>query len=149
MFQIQKAVLKNTRRWSVYAVKTPKTYGYIRELQARIVGKRLSSGVGMPNTRTQCPDDPRRFERLKGTDCCEQQPPDPPTHVHTPPLCTLCTTHIQTYQRLSYCTNCSISHTTPYAATLSLLYCLSHSHLYFVYCIQFLFFYLLLSVIIC
>ncbi|XP_074469043.1 uncharacterized protein LOC141754103 [Sebastes fasciatus] len=55
---------KHTRRWSVYAVKTPKTYGYIRELQARIVAKRVSSGVGVPSTRTQRPDDPQRLDPL-------------------------------------------------------------------------------------
>lgn len=57
MFQIQKAVLKNGRFLSVYAVKTPKAYGYVRELQVKIVGKRLSSGVG--NTHYEDPA-PRR-----------------------------------------------------------------------------------------
>ncbi|CAK6981148.1 uncharacterized protein LOC119503727, partial [Scomber scombrus] len=51
----------NARRWSVYAVKTPKTYSYIRDIQAEIVAKRLSSGVGMPERRPQRPDDPRRL----------------------------------------------------------------------------------------
>ncbi|XP_075931630.1 uncharacterized protein LOC142931561 isoform X2 [Anarhichas minor] len=48
---------KHTRRWSVYAVRTLKTYGYIRDLQAKIVEKRLSSGVGGPTMRTQRADD--------------------------------------------------------------------------------------------
>ncbi|XP_049925640.1 uncharacterized protein LOC126405767 [Epinephelus moara] len=60
---------RNARRWSVYALKTPKTYGYIRELQTKIVAKRLSSGEGMPVRRPQRPDDPRRLGPL---------PPIPP-----------------------------------------------------------------------
>ncbi|KAM6903766.1 uncharacterized protein PEZ65_018557 [Lycodopsis pacificus] len=46
---------KHTRRWSVYAVRTLKTYGYIGDLQAKIVEKRLSSGVGGPTTTNDGP----------------------------------------------------------------------------------------------
>ncbi|XP_044034394.1 uncharacterized protein LOC122867536 isoform X2 [Siniperca chuatsi] len=52
---------KNGRRYSVYALKSEKTYGYISELQARIVKRSITSGVGMPRRRTLRPDDPREF----------------------------------------------------------------------------------------
>ncbi|XP_026111454.1 uncharacterized protein LOC113087935 isoform X2 [Carassius auratus] len=42
---------------------TSKTYGYIPELQAMILQKRLA-GKGMPRRRTLRPDDPRRYGPL-------------------------------------------------------------------------------------
>ncbi|KAL0964117.1 hypothetical protein UPYG_G00319080 [Umbra pygmaea] len=52
---------KNARRYSVYALKSEKNYGYISELQRRIVKNRLTSGVGMPRRRSLRPDDPRQL----------------------------------------------------------------------------------------
>ncbi|KAG5268956.1 hypothetical protein AALO_G00196720 [Alosa alosa] len=52
---------KNARRYSLYALKCEKSYGYIHELQARILKGRVTSGVGMPRKRTPRPDDPRRL----------------------------------------------------------------------------------------
>lgn len=72
---------RDARRWSVCALKTPKTYGYIRELQTKIVAKRLSSGKGMPARRSQRPDDPRRLGPL---------PPIPP-----PPAAELAKTQLR------------------------------------------------------
>ncbi|XP_076127127.1 uncharacterized protein LOC143106639 isoform X2 [Alosa pseudoharengus] len=43
---------KNARRYSLYALKCEKSYGYIHELQARILKGRVTSGVGMPRKRT-------------------------------------------------------------------------------------------------
>ncbi|XP_065109929.1 uncharacterized protein [Paramisgurnus dabryanus] len=54
---------KNARRYMLYTVKVSKTYGYIPELQARILQKRLV-GKGMPRRRTLRPDDPRRYGPL-------------------------------------------------------------------------------------
>ncbi len=54
---------KNSRRYSLYTVKTKKTYGHIPDLQARILQKRLTSR-GMPRRRSLRPDDPRRFGLL-------------------------------------------------------------------------------------
>ncbi|XP_051272909.1 uncharacterized protein LOC127372967 isoform X2 [Dicentrarchus labrax] len=52
---------KNGRRYSVYTLKSEKTYGYISELQARIVRRRITSGVGMSRRWNLQPNDPRRF----------------------------------------------------------------------------------------
>ncbi|KAM4622209.1 uncharacterized protein ACJ7VT_006459 [Polymixia lowei] len=60
---------KNAKRWNVYTMKTPKTYGYIPELQARIVKKRLSSDTGMPIRRSLRPDDPRRLDLSPTSHC--------------------------------------------------------------------------------
>ncbi|XP_041834095.1 uncharacterized protein LOC121635100 [Melanotaenia boesemani] len=63
---------KNAKRYSVYALKTPKTYGYIQALQTEVVKCRLEADKGMPRTRTLRPDDPRKLGRL---------PPVPPPSV--------------------------------------------------------------------
>ncbi|XP_030268504.1 uncharacterized protein LOC115579134 [Sparus aurata] len=52
---------KNARRYSLYALKCEKSYCYISELQARILNRRVTSGVGMPRKRTLRPDDPRQL----------------------------------------------------------------------------------------
>ncbi|XP_038550249.1 uncharacterized protein LOC119883593 isoform X1 [Micropterus salmoides] len=52
---------KNGRRYSVYGLKSEKTYGCISELQRRIVKNRLTSGVGRPRRRSLLPDDPRQL----------------------------------------------------------------------------------------
>ncbi|XP_039506908.1 uncharacterized protein LOC120470612 [Pimephales promelas] len=57
----KKLYKKNARRYSVYAMKTEKTYRYISELQGRIVNNRITSGVGMPRRRSLRPDDPRQL----------------------------------------------------------------------------------------
>ncbi|KAF1388644.1 hypothetical protein PFLUV_G00092440 [Perca fluviatilis] len=58
---LRKKYNKNARRYSLYAVKCEKSYGYIPELQARILKGRVTSGVGMLRRRTLHPDDPRRL----------------------------------------------------------------------------------------
>uniref|UniRef100_A0A8C1WSE2 Uncharacterized protein n=1 Tax=Cyprinus carpio TaxID=7962 RepID=A0A8C1WSE2_CYPCA len=65
--QYRRLYKKNARRYMLYAQKTSKTYGYIPELQAMILQKRLA-GKGMPRRRTLRPDDPRRFP------LCRHQP---------------------------------------------------------------------------
>lgn len=60
-FSFRRLYKKNGRRYSVYALKSEKTYGYISELQRRIVKNRLTSGVGMPRRRSLLPDDPRQL----------------------------------------------------------------------------------------
>ncbi|KAK7155158.1 hypothetical protein R3I93_009950 [Phoxinus phoxinus] len=50
---------KHARRYSLYALKSEKTYKYISELQAKILNQRLTSGVGMPRRRSLRPNDPR------------------------------------------------------------------------------------------
>lgn len=80
-FRFKRLYKRNARWWSVYALKSPKTYGYIRELQTKIVAKRLSSGEGMPVRRPQRPDDPRRLGPL---------PPIPP-----PPTAELAKTQLR------------------------------------------------------
>ncbi|XP_057193523.1 uncharacterized protein LOC130556486 [Triplophysa rosa] len=52
---------KNARRYSIYALKSEKTYGYISELQGRILKSRLTCEAGMPRRRSLQPDDPRRL----------------------------------------------------------------------------------------
>jgi len=61
IFSFKKLYKKNARRYSVYAMKTEKTYRYISELQGRIVNNRITSGVGMPRRRSLRPDDPRQL----------------------------------------------------------------------------------------
>ena len=56
-FRWKRVYKKNAKRWSVYATKVPKTYGYITELQTRIVGSRLAENKGMPQTRPDRPED--------------------------------------------------------------------------------------------
>ena len=51
---------KKSGRYSLYTLKEHKTYGYIPELQASIVERRLSSG-GLPRKRNLRPTDPRRL----------------------------------------------------------------------------------------
>lgn len=60
-FSFKRLYKNNARRYSVYALKSEKTYGYISELQRRIVNNRLASGVGMPRRRSLRPDDPRQL----------------------------------------------------------------------------------------
>ncbi|TDG95950.1 hypothetical protein EPR50_G00242870 [Perca flavescens] len=58
---LRKKYNKNARRYSLYTVKCEKSYGYLPELQARILKGRVTSGVGMLRWRTLHPDDPRRL----------------------------------------------------------------------------------------
>ncbi|XP_045896485.1 uncharacterized protein LOC123963585 [Micropterus dolomieu] len=60
-FSFKRLYKKNGRRYSIYALKSEKIYGYISELQRRIVKNRLTSGVGMPRRRSLLPDDPRQL----------------------------------------------------------------------------------------
>lgn len=62
-FRYRRLYKKNARRYMLYTLKVSKTYGYIPELQARILQKRLV-GKGMPRRRTLQPDDPRRYGPL-------------------------------------------------------------------------------------
>ncbi|KAF1384370.1 hypothetical protein PFLUV_G00117630 [Perca fluviatilis] len=66
--QFRRLYKKNARRYSLYTLKTEKTYGYIPDLQARILLKRLT-GRGMPRLRSLRPDDPRRFGLLRSSTC--------------------------------------------------------------------------------
>lgn len=68
---------KKTKTWSVYTVKTPKTYSYIPELQRSILTQRLTSGKGLPKTRPLRPDDPRTLGLL-----AEVPPPSTAEIVH-------------------------------------------------------------------
>ncbi|KAL7407523.1 hypothetical protein ABVT39_009743 [Epinephelus coioides] len=68
---------KKTKTWSAYTVKTPKTYSYIPELQRRIFTQRLTSGKGLPKTRSLRPDDPRTLGLL-----AEVPPPSTAEIVH-------------------------------------------------------------------
>ncbi|XP_038592427.1 uncharacterized protein LOC119916467 [Micropterus salmoides] len=43
---------KNSRRHKLYALKSGKIYSYISDLQARIVKRRITSGVAMPKKKT-------------------------------------------------------------------------------------------------
>ncbi|XP_026133574.1 uncharacterized protein LOC113112325 isoform X2 [Carassius auratus] len=61
--QYRRLYKKNARRYMLYTRKTSKMYGYIPELQAMILQKRLA-GKGMPRRRTLRPDDPRRYGPL-------------------------------------------------------------------------------------
>ncbi|KAG5277666.1 hypothetical protein AALO_G00090020 [Alosa alosa] len=61
--QYRRLYKKNARRYMLYTLKASKTYGYIPELQAMILQKRLA-GKGMPRRRTLRPDDPRRYGLL-------------------------------------------------------------------------------------
>nr|XP_054597195.1 uncharacterized protein LOC107378604 [Nothobranchius furzeri] len=55
---------KKSQRYSVHTVKETKDYGYIPELQTRILEKRLSSAGGLPKRRSIQPDDPRALGPL-------------------------------------------------------------------------------------
>lgn len=61
VFSFRRTYNKNARRYSLYAAKCEKSYDYIPELQGKIIERRVTSGVGMPRTRTLRPDDPRRL----------------------------------------------------------------------------------------
>jgi len=52
---------KNARRYSLYTMKCTKSYGYIPEIQARILKARVTSGIRMPRKRSLRADDPRRL----------------------------------------------------------------------------------------
>lgn len=60
---------KHAKHYSVYAMKTAKSYAYIPDLQTMFVRSRLEAGSGMPRGRSLRPDDPRRLGLL---------PPVPP-----------------------------------------------------------------------
>ncbi|CAL9689627.1 unnamed protein product [Knipowitschia caucasica] len=62
---------KKVCRYMLYTQKTPKTYGYIPDLQTIILRRRLG-GPGMPRHRISRPDDPRRYGLL---------PPVPPPTI--------------------------------------------------------------------
>lgn len=51
--RLRKKYNKNARRYSLYARKCEKSYGYVPELPARILKGRVTSGVGMPWKRIQ------------------------------------------------------------------------------------------------
>uniref|UniRef100_A0A1A8Q0J2 Si:dkeyp-30e7.2 n=1 Tax=Nothobranchius rachovii TaxID=451742 RepID=A0A1A8Q0J2_9TELE len=57
---------KRSQRYSVHTVKETKDYGYIPELQTRILEKRLSSAGGLPKRRSIQADDPRALGPLSG-----------------------------------------------------------------------------------
>nr|XP_054591704.1 uncharacterized protein LOC107377186 isoform X1 [Nothobranchius furzeri] len=57
---------KKSQRYSVHTVKETKDYGYIPELQTRILEKRLSSAGGLPKRRSVQADDPRALGPLSG-----------------------------------------------------------------------------------
>lgn len=57
---------KKSQRYSAVTVKTSKDYSYIPELQRRILGKRLSSDMGLPKRRSLQADDPRAVGPLSG-----------------------------------------------------------------------------------
>ncbi|XP_038592422.1 uncharacterized protein LOC119916464 isoform X1 [Micropterus salmoides] len=52
---------KNGRRYSLYALKSEKTYAYVSELQARIVKRKITSEVVMPKRKTVFPADVQRL----------------------------------------------------------------------------------------
>ncbi|XP_045924707.1 zinc finger protein 502-like isoform X1 [Micropterus dolomieu] len=56
---------KNGRSYNLYALKSEKTYYYISELQARIVKRRITSGVGMPRIKTVLPADVQQLLVIK------------------------------------------------------------------------------------
>lgn len=58
LFQFQTEV---QQKCSVYALKSEKGYEYISELQGKVLQTRVTSGFGMPRTRTMRDDDPRRL----------------------------------------------------------------------------------------
>ncbi|XP_045924694.1 uncharacterized protein LOC123982844 isoform X3 [Micropterus dolomieu] len=62
---------KNGRSYNLYALKSEKTYAYISELQARIVKRRITSGVGMPRKNTVLPADVQQLLVIK-----EEVPPE-------------------------------------------------------------------------
>ncbi|XP_070409209.1 uncharacterized protein [Nothobranchius furzeri] len=55
---------KKLQRYSVHTVKETKDYGYIPELQTRMLEKCLSSAGGLPKRRSIQPDDPRALGPL-------------------------------------------------------------------------------------
>ncbi|XP_078679335.1 uncharacterized protein LOC144914988 [Branchiostoma floridae x Branchiostoma belcheri] len=57
---------KKSERWSVHVPKQPKTYSYIKTLQACIVNTRIQSGSGMSRTQPLSETDPRRAGNLAG-----------------------------------------------------------------------------------
>ncbi|KAL1005547.1 hypothetical protein UPYG_G00060520 [Umbra pygmaea] len=65
-YMYHKIYNKKSRRWNLYTIKSEKTYHYIRDLQSAILETRLQSDKGMPRTRKQRTDDPRRLGPLSG-----------------------------------------------------------------------------------
>ncbi|XP_038592394.1 uncharacterized protein LOC119916452 isoform X4 [Micropterus salmoides] len=55
----------NRSRQRLYALKSEKTYAYISELQARIVKRRITSGVGMPRKKSVLPADVQQLLVIK------------------------------------------------------------------------------------
>ncbi|XP_038592420.1 uncharacterized protein LOC119916461 [Micropterus salmoides] len=55
----------NSRRHRLYALKSEKTYTNISDLQARIVKRRIRSGVGMPRRKTVLPADVQQLLVIK------------------------------------------------------------------------------------
>uniref|UniRef100_A0AAV2LM02 Uncharacterized protein n=1 Tax=Knipowitschia caucasica TaxID=637954 RepID=A0AAV2LM02_KNICA len=70
-FRYRRLYKKKVCRYMLYTQKTPKTYGYIPDLQTIILRRRLG-GPGMPRHRISRPDDPRRYGLL---------PPVPPPTI--------------------------------------------------------------------
>ncbi|XP_045924710.1 zinc finger protein 436-like [Micropterus dolomieu] len=56
---------KNSRRHKLYALKSGKIYSYISDLQARIVKRRITSGVAMPRKKTVLPADVQQLLVIK------------------------------------------------------------------------------------
>lgn len=65
---------KKSQRYSVYTVKTAKTFPHIPELMDKVVRKRLTDRVGMKRKLVLEEDDPRRIRPTLG-------PAPPPTSV--------------------------------------------------------------------
>lgn len=57
---------KKSRKWSLYAIKEDKDYGYIPDVQRAIIRKRVSAGHGLPRVSKKRPDDPRQHGVLSG-----------------------------------------------------------------------------------
>ncbi|XP_078616485.1 uncharacterized protein LOC144884851 [Branchiostoma floridae x Branchiostoma japonicum] len=66
-----RAFQKKSERWTYHNVKVAKDYGYIDEVQGRIVASRINSGKGMSRKQPRSADDPRRLGPLAA------QPPPP------------------------------------------------------------------------
>ncbi|XP_038592425.1 uncharacterized protein LOC119916466 isoform X1 [Micropterus salmoides] len=65
-FSFRRLHKKNSRRHRLYALKSEKNNAYISELQARIVKRRITSGVGMPRRqKTVFPTDVQQLLVIK------------------------------------------------------------------------------------
>ncbi|XP_045924706.1 uncharacterized protein LOC123982847 [Micropterus dolomieu] len=64
-FSFRRLHKKNSRRHRLYALKSEKPYAYISELQARIVKRRITIGVGMPRRKTVFPTDVQQLLVIK------------------------------------------------------------------------------------